>query len=63
MRLLSLEATEANENAKLDGVRIGAIGMTLTLARRASAFARSLLPVGAIVEVEHDLSHHPDLAD
>jgi endonuclease YncB( thermonuclease family) len=56
--LIGLDAPEANENEKLerDIERTGRDRQTiLALGRQASAFARRLLPVGAAVEVEHDL--------
>jgi micrococcal nuclease len=58
-RLIGLDAPEANENEKLarDVTRTGRDRATiLALGRQASAFARRLLPVGTVVEVEEDLT-------
>jgi micrococcal nuclease len=57
-RLIGLDAPEATENEKLerDVTRTGRDRQTiLALGRQASAFARRLLPVGTVVEVEQDL--------
>jgi micrococcal nuclease len=57
-RLIGLDAPEAHANEKLerDVGRTGRDRETmLALGRRASAFVRRLLPVGAAIEVEQDL--------
>jgi micrococcal nuclease len=57
-RLLGIDAPETRNGEKLDRdvARTGQDrAALLALGRRASAFARQLLPQGATVEVEHDL--------
>jgi micrococcal nuclease len=55
IRLIGLDAPEANENEKLerDVTRTGRDRQTIiALGRQASALARRLLPVGTVVEVD-----------
>lgn len=57
-RLLGIDAPETRHGEKLDRdvARTGQDrAVLMVLGRRASAFARQLLPQGATVEVEHDL--------